>query len=177
MLFGIERSPAHQFSVDFGFSQFQVLASTMRHQFITNRTLRNSGILLVCVVFVCMCPGSTFAACGDYVTVTGRVSQSHAMTSHESEPNSLSDLDFGQMLVGQKLPRPKKTPCHGPNCSKQRSVPPMAPAAPLRLNLQDWAVLSGDRPDISCDDLVAPVADPSVGFAMSHFSRVFRPPR
>lgn len=137
----------------------------------TNRILRLGGIFLASVVFVCLCPVSAQAGCGDYVVVTG------SGANHSHSLIGVTDPAHLPLSLSGSSHTPLRMPCQGPNCSNRRSLPPLAPPAPQRLAVDQWAILPGDVATNASDEIVVPVTDPSLGFAMSHFSRIFRPPR
>lgn len=131
-------------------------------------------MLLAWAVLVCLTPTSAEASCGDYVMVTGNGSH------HQDQGRSIGDsgtMAAHSHTMTSQSGRPAVPPCRGPHCSRRNSVPPLAPTTPLRLNVEQWAVLISDVPASSSDEIVLPVTDPSMGFATSLVSRIYRPPR
>lgn len=148
---------------------FRLIDSVMHFRISTNRLLRLVGMFLTTVVVVCLIPTSVQASCGDYVTVSG-LKHGHSMTS-----SSHATKTYEALAVPQRAP--VKRPCQGPNCSKRHSAPPIAPTTVLRLVLDQWAVLFGEALTDSHDEIAVPVTNPSMGFATSQVSRIYRPPR
>jgi hypothetical protein len=153
----------------------------MRFRISTNRIFRLGAMLLASTVFVCLAPASVHASCGDYV-IPGSSGSNH----HLPPPTSAGVLNHPGSFhhTGGPLPdaivrqhAPSRTPCQGPNCSRRSSIPPLAPQSVPPTALDQWAILNVDLIAILADETVGPLTNPSIGFAGSLSSRIFRPPR
>jgi len=170
----------------------------------TRRFLRNSGLFLAVAVFACAWSRSVEASCGDYVMIGGHSSKAD---QHASGPSDRQNPILGSrslwaiinefrnhhwdQLAAAKLRDLTKlkhatpgssggrdhSPCHGPMCSQQRSLPPLAPPVQLRAAIDQFATLSTmDRVD-SFEIRSLPFLDSELGFRQTVTSRIFRPPR
>jgi hypothetical protein len=143
----------------------------------TSRILRLGGMFLASAVFVCLCPATVMASCGDYVMVGSTGAHQH----HSQAWSQHSGRESGAIHALQNLPgpmqTPSKTPCQGPNCSRRPSIPPLGPTSGPRVTLEHWAILSGELLATLTDDIAGPLTNPEIGFAISNSSRIFRPPR
>jgi hypothetical protein len=150
----------------------------MSFRITTLRISRLREIFLVSAVFVCLYPTSVSASCGDYVMVTGSQSNSGRSEAHSTNFGNHSADVFESVEKRNSHGRvPVQVPCHGPNCSRRQSIPPLAPTSVLRLAVDQWALLPGNDLTSSTPEITPFVIDPGMGFAISNISRVYRPPR
>jgi hypothetical protein len=153
----------------------------MSFRIATFRISRLREIFLLSAVFVCLCPTSVSASCGDYVMVTGSRSNTARSNTGHAEANSTNfgnhSQDLFESVERRNGHRPVQVPCHGPNCSRRQSIPPLAPTSVLRLAVDHWALLPGSNLASSTPEITLFVVDPGTGFATSNNSRVYRPPR